>query len=548
MSLFRPFQHLRLFLLTGLLCACLSFPASAAYEKNSGDLQPATYLFALALHAHGLSVTEDIEMWFDAYGFYLEAYGDSGARSRLSALKSLSWSGTFSQMDQLYADVHAWITACSQEPSGRFGSPMTAASQKPLDWVSSDSSNYGSIQTTPYAIQGYNQNPLVTSGEYEYLFSEMYYYSGAIYKRNIFKPKGASLFGAVSYHYPYSDKVNIQFYIKDNSSAGYSQISLPCVTEWYDANTHALTGTNGSIYQGSVSFSGFSAKWLANLPFPVMEYSIAGYLKGDASAYSLSQKGRYPIVLGGVFKKRIFTDQFQVASMSSSVALPASASAGKTVLASIAAASAADTRKALAANAGLTLTWVPWSYEVSYYYDGSLQEQQSLEVSPDENTIQEVPQAETYGYRLTDSPYTPKLPTDITKTDNAISVFYESWEYPYTVNYYYGSTLQDSVSLSVPSYANTVSEVPLLTDSGIYQLRDSPYAPELPVQVDADTNVIAVYYSSPVSESVASGFGRILESLQAFVAAAIPYALGVLGLTVFVLFILRIYRRIASKS
>lgn len=548
MALFQPLKHLRLFLLTGLLCACLCFPASAAYVKNSGDLQPATYLFSLALHANGLSVTENIEMWFDAYGFYLEAYGDSGARSRLNALKSLSWGGTFSQMDQLYADVHAWINACKQEPSGRFRSPMTAASQKPLDWISSDSSNYGSIQTTPYSIYDYEKNPLVTSGEYEYLFSEMYYYSGAIYKRNVFKPKGASLFGAVSYHYPYSDKVNIRFYIKDSSSVGYSRVSLPCIEEWYDANTHEFIASNGAAFQGTVNFSGFSAKWLANLPFPVIEYSIDGYIKGDTSAYSLSQKGFYPIVLGGIYKKLIFSKQFQVASMSPSVALPASASAGKTVLASIAAASTADTRRTLRSEAGLTLTWVPWSYEVSYYYDGILQEQQSLEVSPDENTVQEVPQAETYGYRLTDSPYAPELPTDITKTDNTISVFYESWEYPYTVNYYYGSTLQDSVSLSVPSYANTVSEVPLLTDSSIYKLRDSPYSPELPADINETANVIEVHYVSPVSESVSSGFGRIFESLKAFVAAAIPYALGVIVLTVFVFFILRIYKRIASKS
>lgn len=525
-----------------VLSVLLSFPSSAAYVRNSGDLQPATYLFDLFLNTRGIGLEREVDLWFDAYVCYVTKHGSSGARSRLNALKNLTWGQTYPQMDLLASDIGAWLKACTFSGVHLY-SPMDAPA--PLEWPTADETF--SVQTTPYPLYDYEKNPIVASGDYQYLFSYMRTGSdGTIYKCNCSIPKGTDFFGVVTGCWSYKNLSYITFYKKDRSSAGYSECPVYTVAEWYDPVTHTRKGGNGGKYYGIDAGIGIGQQQVLSLPFPVGMFSASYYLKGGAD--SQVRNGFCPVLSSHYPLKSIFSEDFQVDSMSSSVALPASSAAGKTILASIAAASTADTRKTLQSEAGLTLTWRPLPYRIEYYYDGILQEQQELSVSPDENTVQEVPPLEKNGYRLTDSPYAPALPANITRTDNTISVSYESWEYPYTVNYYYGSTLRDSVSLSVPSYANTVSEVPLLTDSSVYQLRDSPYSPALPAEINDETNVIDVYYSSPVSDSVSSGFGSIAESLKAFLLSALPYALGILCGIFLLFFLVRFYKRTVDKS
>ncbi|MDL2220027.1 InlB B-repeat-containing protein, partial [Ruminococcaceae bacterium OttesenSCG-928-O06] len=125
-------------------------------------------------------------------------------------------------------------------------------------------------------------------------------------------------------------------------------------------------------------------------------------------------------------------------------------------------------------------------YIVKYYYndvhDDTLDYSSSVQVLTPQ--VSSVPLQPKTGYKLSDTPYEPALPTTITAEDNVIKVYYvtdDSIRLPYTVKYYYNDVHDDTLdySSSVQVLTPQVSSVPLQPKAG-YKLSDTPYVPELP--------------------------------------------------------------------
>ena len=79
------------------------------------------------------------------------------------------------------------------------------------------------------------------------------------------------------------------------------------------------------------------------------------------------------------------------------------------------------------------------SYKVKYFYnnkeDGAAEEELKILVA--DPIIKQVPLKDKVGYKLSDRPYNPALPTTITTKNNTINVYYVPVEVKYVVNFYY---------------------------------------------------------------------------------------------------------------
>ncbi|NNJ32151.1 InlB B-repeat-containing protein, partial [Lacrimispora defluvii] len=79
------------------------------------------------------------------------------------------------------------------------------------------------------------------------------------------------------------------------------------------------------------------------------------------------------------------------------------------------------------------------NYKIKYFYNntedaGAEENKRVLVADP---TVNEVPLKDKVGYKLSDKPYSPQLPTVITGENNVINVYYDSAEVHYAVNAYY---------------------------------------------------------------------------------------------------------------
>lgn len=197
----------------------------------------------------------------------------------------------------------------------------------------------------------------------------------------------------------------------------------------------------------------------------------------------------------------------------------------------------------------IRVDYVSWAYPytVEYYYDGTLGETRKFFARSYANTVTEVPEIGKAGYKLADSPYSPALPAVIDDTNNVIRVDYVSWNYPYTVKYYFGSTLKEKRQFSVPSYNNVISNVPLI-ESGVFKLAESPYKPALPVTINEDNNVIEVHYVSPAALSFSEEMDGTVSNIKRVMVSVIPRAAFFVLLSIFIWFLVKWIRKLLEKG
>ena len=143
------------------------------------------------------------------------------------------------------------------------------------------------------------------------------------------------------------------------------------------------------------------------------------------------------------------------------------------------------------------------NYKVRYFYNGiedtSIQTTLSVQVLTP--VINSVPEQPRLGYKLTEAPYDPTLPTAITTENNVINVYYvtdESVRLEYEVRYFYNTVENTTLRIkqSVQVLTPVVSSVPPQPQYG-YKLDDIPYNPPLPATItslDGKIDVINVYY------------------------------------------------------
>jgi len=197
----------------------------------------------------------------------------------------------------------------------------------------------------------------------------------------------------------------------------------------------------------------------------------------------------------------------------------------------------------------IRVDYVSWAYPytVEYYYDGTLGETRKFFARSYANTVTEVPEIGKAGYKLADSPYSPALPAVIDDTNNVIRVDYVSWNYFYTVKYYFGSTLKEKQQFSVPSYNNVISNVPLI-ESGVFKLAESPYKPALPATINEDNNVIEVHYVSPAALSFSEEMDGTVSNIKRVMVSVIPRAAFFVLLSIFIWFLVKWIRKLLEKG
>lgn len=120
-------------------------------------------------------------------------------------------------------------------------------------------------------------------------------------------------------------------------------------------------------------------------------------------------------------------------------------------------------------------------------------------------------------------------------------------EIPYTVNYYYDGILKRTETFSIQPDDSTVSEVPVSED-GFYKLGDAPYDPPLPFAVDAQHNSISVRYVSRAADSIVKGATGAVSGIGRFLVSILPYALVIVGIVLFTILSIRLYKRLVNKA
>lgn len=117
----------------------------------------------------------------------------------------------------------------------------------------------------------------------------------------------------------------------------------------------------------------------------------------------------------------------------------------------------------------------------------------------------------------------------------------------YTINYYYDGVLKSTETVPLYLDNNVVSEVPVSED-GFYKLGDAPYDPPLPFAVDAQHNSISVRYVSRAADSVVKGATGAVSGIGRFLVSILPYALVIVGIVLFTILSIRLYKRLVNKA
>ncbi|MGC6177537.1 doubled motif LPXTG anchor domain-containing protein, partial [Lacrimispora sp. 38-1] len=105
------------------------------------------------------------------------------------------------------------------------------------------------------------------------------------------------------------------------------------------------------------------------------------------------------------------------------------------------------------------------NYKIKYFYNNSEDEkaEENSKVLVADPTVNQVPLKAKAGYKLSDKPYNPELPTAITEENNVINVYYDPVQVNYVVNLYYqvngGYTEEPSYSYTRRGYTDSEAEV-----------------------------------------------------------------------------------------
>lgn len=357
-----------LMLITVIMLLSNVFVSFASFTYHSGAIQPCTYVFSLVLAANGLISDFNIDNSYIAYKKWLENRNDNSSVQALNSLSNVSWGGTYSDIQNLYNNVNTWLLSTGSYGTENSVYKSSMKKSVPVEWVTLNDSF--SVQAVPYSMLDYNKNPVVASGNYDYLFSDSYTVGNStIYKRNNFKPKNSVVFGICDGLYSYSERIKVSFYIKDSaSSSGYSPFDLTTVWESYNINTHVRVDGCGSVYLTTFGWLGVDAKWLSLLPFPVFfdTASASEYCRTGSTANALGSN-EYPFIFSSVHPR---IQKLELLSLDSSIKLPSSASDALANLNSLKASDVSGLPKAIN-DCGMGISW-KLPYTVSFYTDGKL--------------------------------------------------------------------------------------------------------------------------------------------------------------------------------
>ncbi len=134
-----------------------------------------------------------------------------------------------------------------------------------------------------------------------------------------------------------------------------------------------------------------------------------------------------------------------------------------------------------------------YNYTVQYYYDGQINDSQTVTSSADfESTISTYPDKKLPGYKLEKTENFP-LTISATAENNVIKVYYVKDSFGYTIEYYYDGQINDSQTVtSSADFESTISTYPDKNLPG-YKLEKTENFP-LTISATAENNVIKVYY------------------------------------------------------
>jgi len=501
MGRFRKFNFFVLMLAFLIFFVFICRPAWAAAEINK-----AAFVLQVAAAACGVDLHNNSSQFYQLYKGYLRSKGDTAALNKLEAINNLSWGDTVTGMDSLVHDLNVffdtYVDYTDDSPTS-FSFPCKAEDHS--GWIT-DLREYR-ISSTPFS-DVYSTPP----DGYVYLFSnwDCWKVSSGVnagrimnVKRNFFVPAGTEIIGYWDQQggdaATYDGLSSLSFYTWDSAKKDVVTIKLKYAATSYWADTGAVNGKDSAV-SGDMSGVTICPREISKVPFKVFCGTV--YMKRyfDQSSnefYACSSLGRCVARLGTGSKNNIH--DAPLSFVNDSFVLPADNEVASDICHSFIWDKFPGTSVDVYTDALMELTsfsvGYPFEYTVNYEYDGVQDGSETLTVSSHDRSIRSVPLKDKAGYRLASESYTPALPATVSTEASSITVNYESWEYPYTVEYYYDGVLGGSKELSAASYENTVTSVPAAPRSG-YRLAAAPYTPTLPAAIDDTDNVIKVNYES----------------------------------------------------
>ncbi len=526
----------------------------------AAEVTPAVYILAVASYACGMDINAYSPAFLDAYKSYLELEGDTATLNQIKSFETLSWGATVTGMESFTRKLKSFfdkyvgpgddsLPVYDRRPYA-FKFPCKKRSYS--GWITDV--NEKRISGTPYT-DVFSTAP---SG-YQYLFSDWYAVkitsgvnAGKVMnvKRNIFAPAGSEI---VAYYYAdgFTKNAIVKFYRWDSAKDDVSDpITLKSAATSYWADTGTLNGKDTSV-TASFNWTRFAIR--DAMVFPVKAFSylpyIRNYFRGNGKPFVYPNSAECVIGNYNYSFYQMIHEPFTY--VGNTLVLPTDASSAKNLITDFHFGSygfSTDRFSDGFLNKASFSIGYPFEYTVNYEYDGVQDGSSDITVSSHDRTISTVTPKEKAGYRLAQEPYTPALPAKVNTGANTITVNYESWEYPYTVEYYYDNTLKDKKEFSIPSYDNVVKEVPLLESSGIYKLSESPYSPVLPFTVDDQNHVLKVLYVSPVGQAVTKQVGGVFQNIKKFIVSVFPILIGLILAVFLIIFFVKWFKRVTQKG
>lgn len=288
-------KRLAAFGLAGMLALSCPFVSLAA------GMTPGSYVFAMALRACGVSPGGKVDVWQDAFEGYLEKSGNQALLNQVRGYGGLSWGDTTDGTDSLYWGVREWVSSASIQEAGDGSLLYTLPSSPSPQPDKLSVLGEKCVRSVPFS--GINDLPSADSGNYSYLFSDIYinrrnsdkkpFYC----RRNVYAPKGVEVFGIVSY-IDY-DWISVKYFTPDSSvPAGYRQVSLKSMEAIYLVEDDSLQYKNTS--PNAWNYNNMDARTVMNHPFKIFATAEdAGNYCRTGTVSNLFTADSVPLLSGG---------------------------------------------------------------------------------------------------------------------------------------------------------------------------------------------------------------------------------------------------------
>lgn len=528
-------KRIKLLFVSVLSSALLLSSSFPSWAKSVSDVTPSEYIFMTMLQACGIRTSDANGQWLAAYRGYLEATGNTAMLNRLNSYSSLNWGDTASGVDALYNSLKGWLSQSSSYGTDAKCYTLPSSPSPAPDKVSSG--------TSILSVSFSDVNPIKDAG-YDYLFSDVYthdFNNRMVYaRRNIYRPSGTEVFGFVQSSSVYDNKLKVYFAVKDSSQAsGYQIINLKCVQTAYYSDNDALAYKNSSAY--AYYFSEPDICSAMNYPFKVFSNAddAATYAKTGV-ANNLFSSDKCSLCWHSESGVNLSLQKTNALEISDTMTLPSSnadaMAAYNNVVGNLPLTTATDRLKACGLTASFDLP-----YTVEYYKDGNLEKSAKGSVTTLSPTLESLEIESFPGYKL-DSETSSGFPFTVSEENNTIKLYYQSYNLPYTVEYYQDGKLSSTVQGEVSSLSPVIESVELSPPSG-YNAK----AEGLPFTVTEDNNTVKVYYTNSSVDAVLSGVNNTISGLKDFLGPALPLGLGAATAGGSIWTVVKIFKRIASK-